>query len=476
MSEVNDAVKLRVDGWYNILTGVGMKAYDKRMNSAFSMSEMIDDGTLIDIYRGDGLGKKIIDIPVNDMVRNWFRIEADSDNKILNYLSKLNVKKYFKSALRWNKLFGGSILFMGIDDGQLADQPVNESQVKGIRFFQVYDRRRITWFPDDLYKDPKDEKYGEPKIYTINNASTGMPFRVHESRCIVFKGEDLPDVELASQRGWGDSRIQSVYSRLRGVCESLDGIEGINTDFIIGVMKVSNLQQLLSSKEGEQILRDRLHAMDMTKHSLNTIVVDKNEEFERASSFGVTGLRDLVDILVDVVCGISGIPRIKLIGDQTKGLGGTAEGNIRLYYDDISAAQDDELLPGLNKLVNYVLLSSEVEVDLEENWGIVFNKLYQQSEKEEAETKLLNAKSDSLYVDMGMPAEYVIASRFGGQTYGHDILIPQEYSDKLEASDITKLAKRIEEKIEASKKQPLSEMKSNGTDPGQTSKDNPGAE
>jgi phage-related protein (TIGR01555 family) len=473
---MNGNMEIKIDGWYNVLTGLGMSATDKRMSTSFSLSSILDDETLIDIFRGEGIGRKIINIPVNDMVRNWFRIESDTDNTIISYLSKLNAKKYVKSALRWSKLFGGSILFMGIDDGQEAEKPVNKNAIKGIRFFEVYDKRQISWLPDDLYNDKMNVKFGQPERYTIVNPTTGTQFKVHESRCLVFRGEDLPGQELNNNRGWGDSKLQAIFSRLRGVCDSLEGVEGINTEFIIGIMKINNLQQLLSSKSGEEQLRNRLHVMDLTKHSLNTIAIDKNEEFERASSFGVTGLRDLIDVLIDVVCGMSGIPRVKLIGDQSKGIGGGAKGNIRLYYDDIAADQDDELAPQLNKMVEYVTLAKDSNSKVTDP-KITFNKLYQQSEKEEAETKLLNAKTDSLYAEMGLPPEYIILSRFGGKAYGYDIKIPKEYSDALAKATVAKLVKRIEEVVkknmDVGKK---NEMKTNGVDPGQTSKDNPGRE
>lgn len=451
MSEKMDFIPAHLDGWYNIVTGMGMAAYDKRVSTSFTYSEKLDDQTLIDLYQSEGIGRRMIEVPIGDMVRNWLYIENDTDNKVVRYLSKISVKKYIKSALRWSQLFGGSMLFIGIDDGQKADKPVREDLIQGIRFFEVFDKRDISWQPDDLYSDAANPLYGKPEWYTVNRHG-GIPVRLHESRCLTFYGEDVPEQERTQNQGWGDSRLQAIFTRLRGVCDSLAGVENINTEFILGVMKISNLQGLLASKEGEQILRNRLKSIDLVKHQLNTIAIDKNEEYERASSFGVSGLRELIDILIDVICGMSGIPRVKLIGDQAKGLGGEAAGNVRMYYDEIAAQQEDNLGPQLNKLFKYAMISKECFGQEIDGWRIIFNKLWQPTEKEEAEIRLLNAKTDVLYVQNGIPAEYIIISRFGGQSYGLELTLPQEYIDVLKKMSPEELIKKAEERMEAGKK------------------------
>jgi hypothetical protein len=446
MSEIMNPVTFNADGWFNVLTGLGMSQLDKRVNTSFSMSSVVDDQTLIDLYRAEGLAKRVIDIPVGDMVREWFYIENDTDNKIIKALQKLRTKKTVKSALRWADLFGGSVVLMGINDGQSSmETPVNEERIREVKFLEVFDRRSIQWDPNDLHNNPNEDKYGKPKIYTITNPTTGMPFRVHESRVLRFEGEDLPDQERRNNSGWGDSRLQSVIERLTGVGDSLGGVEAINTEFIMGVMKVSNLQQLLSSKDGESALRDRLKVIDSIKHILNTVVIDKNEDFERVTSIGVSGLRDLIDVLIDVLCGISGIPRVKLIGDQSKGIGGGAEGNIRLYYDDIATRQEDDLQCQLETLCRYVAKSEKVSFEKADDIRIIFNGLWKPSDKEISETRLINSKADGVYIDAGLPAEYVFLSRFGGQSYNNNLILPEEYIKKIKQMSVEEAIQKVEE-------------------------------
>lgn len=422
-----------LDGWYNVLTGLGIKSLDKRQSTKYALSEILERQELIDIYRGDGLGKKIVDVQVNDMLRERFYVQGDPDDSIYKELKKIKAMHRIKEALTWGDLFGGSIAIIFINDGRDLSRPVNEDAIQEILGLQVYERHDITWLPEDLQSDERKPDFGMPEIYRITNRSSGQEFRVHKTRLLRFDGEKLPDQETNSNQGWGDSRLQAVFNRLRGMGDSLGGVETICTDFIVGVMKVSNLQQLMGSEEGETALRNRIKNLDIVKHIMNTIVVDKNEEFDRVTSSGVAGLRELIDVLIDVLCAVSGIPRVKLIGDQAKGLGSEAAGNIRLYYDNIRGRQDDDLRDNLEYLIRLIQLSKKgpfkgKEID---EWSLEFNRLWQPTDKEDEETRLFTAKRDTMYFEMGMPAEIILNSRFGGESYSRETVMTPEFKKML---------------------------------------------
>ena len=421
------------DGWYNLLTGSGLKKYDRRVNTVFGLAERFDRRSLIEIYRGDGLGKRIIQIPSDDMVREWIKIEGDPEGHVVKKMNDLSTKAFTKEALYWSRLFGGSLILMLINDGQELDQPVNEAQIRDIDGLQVYDRYDIDWTATDLYNNPKDPKFGFPEIYHISNRSTGERFPVHETRVLRFDGEIIPKLVQRENNGWGDSVIVGVYERLRGLGDGYNGIENIITEFIIGKLTIKNLQALISSKEGTKQVQDRLQILDMSKNILNTLLLDEKEEFDRVAASGTQGLSRLIEKLQVVLSAVSGIPVIKFFPEQAKGLGGEAFGNIRLYYDEIKSDQEDKLQPQLRKLARYIQLSKDGEfkgTELE-NWDIVFYPLWQPTEKEVAETRKLQAEVDDLYYGMGLSGEVILLNRFGGDTYSSDTILPDAYVESI---------------------------------------------
>jgi phage-related protein (TIGR01555 family) len=441
-----NTVEINNDGWSNVISGLGTMR-DRRENTSFTSDTVLADQTLMNIWESEGIGAQIINIPAEDMVTKWFYIEADTDNRVVKALQKIGAKKAIESALKWARLFGASIIIMRIDDGGALDTPVNIDKIKKIESLDVYDKRDLMIMPENIYTNTRDSKYGKPKLYTVNNMTTGEMFTVHESRVLRFDGIELPITEKIRNNGWGGSVLNRVYTRLRGLGESLAGVEHINSEFIMNVLKLKNLQTLLSSKEGSNSLYNRIQIMDMVKGLMNTTVIDANEEFERVTSVGVSGLRELIDVLIDVVCGISEVPRIKLIGDQSKGLGGESAGTLRLYYDRIAHKQETELQTELDKLCMYI--KNIVADDLKDlDVTCKFKPLYQMSDKEEAEIKLLNAKADGVYIQSGAPMEFFLKSRFGGQSYGNNVVLPPEYVKVLEGLSAEKLYKEAKEKQE----------------------------
>ncbi|MCK5609873.1 DUF1073 domain-containing protein [Candidatus Pacearchaeota archaeon] len=427
---------IRMDGWFNLLTGMGTTARDKRTRTSFGLAQRFDRQSLIEIYRGDGLGKRIIQIPAKDMVREWIKISGDPEGLITKGMNELSTKSFVKEALIWARLFGGSIILMLIEDGQELDQPVSESQIRKVLGLQVYDRYDIDWTASDLYSDPKHPKFGLPEIYWVSNRSTGERFSVHDTRVLRFEGEIVPKITQRENQGWGDSIITGIYERLRGLGDGYAGIEGIITEFIIGKLTIKNLQSLIGSKEGTKLIQDRLQIMDMSKHMLNTLLLDEKEEFDRIAAAGTQGLARLIEKLELVLVAVAGLPFIKLFPEQTKGLGSEAAGNIRLYYDDIKSDQEDNLQPQLKILARYIQLAKDGEFKGKEleNWGIEFLPLWQPTEKEVAETRELTAKTDDLYFEMGLPGEVIIFNRFGGDTYSSDMVLSEGYVDAVKGA------------------------------------------
>lgn len=423
----------RADGWNNVLTGAGTSK-DKLVNTHFGASDIITDDRLSNIYRSDGLGTRIVDVPANDIVRGWITIDGDTNNKTVKALEELECRKLVAEALKWARLFGGSLIVMGIDDGRIANNgknllmlPVNERNIRSIGFFRVYDRRCVRWNDEDIDRDVSSKNYGKPKYFTITDPKdyTRTDYKVHYSRCIQFQGKALPDTEKNQNNGWGDSILQSVYERLQSFANSMVASSAILDDFVIGILNIKGLSDLIASGNSAAVIK-RLQLMDQSKHVLNTVLLDEEEEYQRLAA-QVNGIKDLLEFFKDTLSAYCGIPQIKLFGEQSKGLGAQAAGNIRLYYDDISQEQEDSLRPIIKKILN-VLYKTEAFKSIDtSNWVLEFNNMWQKDDKEESEIKLNMAKADDLYIQNGtLSPDTVANSRFGSETYSIETVLSSD--------------------------------------------------
>src|SRR4051794_13343967 len=107
------------DGWSNGLTGLGDPTRDKRKSSVLSV-DRLSYGECANLYRGDKMAAKVIDIPAAEMVREWFDVlvagSRSAGEDIDSRLKELGAKAAFKQALTWAREFGGAGILVGAND------------------------------------------------------------------------------------------------------------------------------------------------------------------------------------------------------------------------------------------------------------------------------------------------------------------------------------------------------------------------
>jgi len=336
-------------------------------------------------------------------------------------ISHLNAKQKFNRALRWAGLYGGAVMVMLIDDRQPdLSLPVREGQVRSVEDLLVYDRHQINWSPDTISTNPSVSWYGKPERFLISPIQ-GMPFTVHRSRLLFFDGQDIPDQLRSQNDGWGDSRLQAVYRSLSRYAEGISSTSSILRDFILPVLSMKDLSAMISSGK-EQIIKDRLELLGLSRSILNVMLIDAQEEGYEKKASSVTGIDNLLEELKHNIAACAGIPQTKLFGRSPSGQNATGESDIRQWYDSVRGEQEDRLVPPLFELVRILDLASGLQQP--EGRAIVPEPLWQPSKQEQVTTHKMAAETASLLLDYGVidpvAAERYIAS-IGVNTHAGDV-------------------------------------------------------
>ncbi len=406
----NKNVKLYSDGWANALTGL-RTTQDKAIYNTFDRYETLDWQTLSWIWVGDGYGKKIISVVADDMTREWISIENDSENVLLNKLDMLGARKKFNLALKWKRLFGGSIIVMGIDDGRELNEPVNVNGIKSINYLRVFDRTDISITNFNFFDDPSSPDFGQLEYYTVS-PSFGSVFNVHRDRVLEFKGIPVPSrLENETWWYWGMSELQPIWNEIKDFNSGRKHIDKILYEFVIGIYKLSNLAELIAEGNEDKIIK-RMNAIDLSKSIVNAVLLDTTEEYQRISST-ITGLPELMDRFMLFISGVADIPVTRLFGRSPAGQNATGESDLMNYYDSIVPKQDNDMQVPLQKLINYINISKEIGNKKVEEPIIKFNKLFQLTEKEEIENREKQKNIDIDYINSGVLSnEEVRESRY----------------------------------------------------------------
>jgi len=419
----NKFMDLRQDAYIDLVKKLGTK----NNKTGFNLS-IAGDMTLASIYTGNGLAKRYIDLVTDDMTRQWITIPEDTDCEILEYLEKKRTKKAFKEAIRQCKIFGGSLIFMIIEDGELPNKPVGENNIKSIKKLRVFPRTKIQVLDTNYYQDLTSEKYGEPEYFTIDDAGTQRT--IHESRCLVFNGEYFPEYELGGavsyDKFWGLSALQAIHEDLQDYGLAQQSLFRLLTKCNVDVLKIKGLMDLLRNPDGKKMLDVRLAMHDLAKSVSNTALIDADESLETVSQ-QLTGIADVFAKLQDNIAGSTGIPTTILFGTSPKGLSATGDNEVRIYYDKVKSDQEDLMLEPLQKLIRYATLAQDSELTELEEGTIEFISLWQQTEEQKVKMRAEQAKTDEVYIASGvLSPDEVRQARFGNDKYSIETTIEGE--------------------------------------------------
>ena len=441
-----------VDAWENVLTGIGTADRDKRTaGRAIKPAANTDFRTWETLYESDDVARRIAEVFPREMTREWIsfkiddrdsngaRTEEDVETRaataddVMSALDDLNAQQASFSALVWGRVFGGGLIFMGIDDGGGSDpealaQPLNEDRIKSFGFLTVFDRHEVQVV--EWYDNPFEEKFGQPKVYQIISSSvpggSSIPTaRVHETRFLKFDGVHTSRRRRVENWGWGDSVFTAMCEIIRDFGQSWAGVAALLADFAQGVWKVKGLADAL--KSDESLVYNRIRIMNLCRSILRTVPLDAElEEFTRQQT-PISGLPETMDRLAERLAMAAELPLTVLMGRSPAGQNSTGESDIRLFYDRIAARQEDKLRAQLERMITLLLKSKDGPTngnDLDGNWTMTFNALWQLSDDEEAERRLNIAKADEIYVNMGAVSPMdVTKSRFGSGEFNPEMMV-----------------------------------------------------
>ena len=405
------------DSMRNFLAGFGDPSRDKSAAQRFVL-DLLDQEQLSAAYRGDWLARKIVDVPAFDSCRAWRTWEADNDQieKLEECEKALGLQRKLMQALIKARLFGGAALIMGVE-GQKFEEELDVDSVgkDDLVFVHVISRWEIEAGP--LMRDITSPWYGEPAYYRrVNTLQTpsvqlkppleesslgydpGSTLEIHPSRVVRLIGLDYPDLMFAMD-SWGDSALQPVVDAIRAAGLVSSSIAAMISEAKLDVIKIPGLIEQLSTDAATEQLRTRFAFTMAAKSTVNTTLIDSNEEWERITlQFGSMDV--VMGMYLKIAAGAADIPATRLLGDAPTGMNATGESDLRNYYDRLSSDQKVRLQPALARLdevlIRHALGSRPDEIHY--NW----EPLWQLDDETKADVWLKKAQAFKIDVDAAL--------------------------------------------------------------------------
>lgn len=409
----------RADGYVNLLTKYGTDK-DSTEQFRFQPEDVIADDLLARFYEGNGLFAKIIDTPAEEAIKHGFSLEDLADQEIEDFyteaLDELDWEETAMTAIKWARLYGGSIVVMLINDGRGLEEPLDWRHIKSIDDIRVYDRSVLTPDYSSMFSyDPCDpfrtrgSRLGMPEYYYV--ASRFGTFTVHDSRCLVFQNGVLPEnTPSAVYQLWGVPEYVRIQKAIRDAEVSHGTATKMLDRAIQAVYKMKGLAAELATEQGEDRVLRRLQTIDMARGLLNSITIDSDGEDYDFRTFSFTGVSEVIDASCNFLSALTSIPQTLLFGRAPAGMNSTGESDLENYYNFVERIDRRMVKKNLRYLLSVIFQAGVAtgEIDEVPKIKVKFNPLWSLSDLEQATldqtkaaTQQVKAATAQVYVDMG---------------------------------------------------------------------------
>lgn len=408
----------REDGYVNLLNKYGTKQ-DNSEAYKFEREPVIPDMQLTGLYEGNGLFSKIIDTPAEEALKHGFDLNLKSDELnafVEDALDDLEWEERAATAIKWARLYGGALIVMLIDDGRGLEEPVDWEHIRSIDELRVYERSIVQPDYASLYQQDyggkgvgnRVSKFGQPEYYYVS--SIYGSFKVHESRCLVFRNGVLPEqTSNATYLFWGMPEYVRIRRALREtVTAHTDSVKLLERS-VQAIYSMKGLASLLTTDDGENQVLKRLQLVDTSRGLLNSIAIDSEGEQYDFKTFQFSGVKDVIDATCNMLSALTNIPQTILFGRSPAGMNATGDSDFESYYNFVEKIQRLMLKRNLRTLLDVVFRAGIASGDVAEepDYKLEFKPLWSLSDAEQAtvdqtkaQTALVKAQTAQAYVDM----------------------------------------------------------------------------
>lgn len=382
------AVRRFSDGFTNPLLRVGQWTRNTAQAGHYlPRIETLDRQQLEWAYQGSWLCGLAVDVIAEDMTREGVDIVSDDaaiPDLIGRDMDDLRVWDSLCEAIKWSRLYGGSIAVMLID-GQDVSTPLTGCPRGAFRGLAVFDRWQLEANPLSFVQD-LGPNFGKPEYYTVLSGQSEVSFRqkIHHSRVIRFEGRRLPFNLRQTYQGWGASVIEPIFDLVKAFDFATHGASQLLSKAYLRYYKVEGLRDILTNSVAREGFLKQMDIMREFQGIEGLTIGDTSDDFQTLS-YTFTGIPEIMLQIGQQISGAIGVPLVRLFGQSPVGFNSTGESDLRTYYDNVKHDQDTDLRAGLKRLLN-VMHESATGRRPGADFGFEFRSLWQMTNEQRAQT------------------------------------------------------------------------------------------
>ena len=387
--------RFTTDGFDNFAARLGLGQDNLLAHSGYRGEASITHNPveLENMYRTSWVVGRMVDVVAEDMVRGGITIKAQMEPGRIDELQAAmlgtGVPGRISDAIKWARLYGGALAVLLID-GHNLDEPLDIDNIGagGFKGLYILDRYQVTPIEEKI--TDLGPMLGYPAGYRVDvDALSGKT--IHHSRCLRFIGIELPMRQRMTEQYWGASVVERTLDRILALDSSTYGAANMMLKSHLRTIGIEGFRDILA--EGGQKEAALLKMMAMIRQMQSNeglTVLDARDSFT-AHNWTFAGVYEALQAFAEQIAGATGIPLVRLLGQSPKGFS-TGDSDLKMYYETILTAQDDDLRAPYTLILS-VLARSLWGHSLPDGVTIEFNSLASLSELEKSQIATADAQS-----------------------------------------------------------------------------------
>lgn len=419
-----------MDSVHNPLTGLGTSGDKGAVGRPNPWVQPLDDEELRALYTYNGVGRRIVStFPMRATRKGWEvqGLDPAADKALMT-------RERIREAMEMGDLFGGSAALLvteekGVEYSDLSwmAEPLRLENVIKLHAVQVFDTFEA--HPLEFEDDLREVNYRGPRTWSLG--AHGAYTTVHSSRVLHFRGRRRLPSERWSQASFGGgfgtwnrqqdiSVLQAVWDEIRRLTETMQGGAALAQELQQTVWRLDGFGNTQVGDDATGLLT-RLTLMQKVRGIVNAIVMDTKDEFAHHAS-APQGFRDLSDAAKAMLSAVTGIPEVILFGATPTGLNTDGDSAWEGFRQLISDYQETHQ-PQLERLYQVLFAARDGESTGDPNdVQLTFKALDEPNELQQAQTRLITAQTDSIYVQSGVISpDEIRDQRFGEKGWKLDL-------------------------------------------------------
>ena len=386
------------------------------------------------LYEDNGYARRIVDEVVDDATRKGWRVlyegQDEGDEELRALDEQLGAKAKIIEGAKAGRRYGTAFVMMVFDEApnavvnggysrvSLAEPP---RRIKAIRNLVILDPDECV--PIEWDTNPRSKGYRMPLRYQVAPSDVGDGLgdaTVHASRLLIFRGYRLTPRRRRENMDLDLSVLQPAWAQLSNLTQADSALATHLQDASVGVLKIAG-KAALDLSDQWTLVDQRAAELARAKSRVGILILDEGEEYATVAH-NVSGMHEQHDRIKEGLSAVSGIPLTKMYGLAPGGLNADGESQAANWRETVSAFQQDDLAPELERYYTYQMQA--LGRDPSADWRIDFLPLDEPTEQQRAEQRKTYADIDAAYTQMGVyTADEIRAQRFGATGWQADIIL-----------------------------------------------------